>query len=107
MVIDGRKTATSSIYNGIVLGIREQSILTDFLGKKLAILELVDYKVLPFDEVTEEMAVEEGEGDKTLTYWRKVHKKFFCEELGCKEQNFDDKIVLLYEKFKVVKKYEG
>ncbi|MNJ79532.1 ASCH domain protein [compost metagenome] len=32
-----------------------------------------------FDKVDEAHALAEGEGDKTLAYWRKEHQRFFEE----------------------------
>ena len=45
------------------------------------------YMQLPFHEVGELHAYKEREGDRTLTYWRNVHEKFFTEcfmEIGLK-----------------------
>ncbi len=41
--------------------------------------------VQPFNTVTEAFAVKEGEGDRSLEYWRRVHWDFFsrvCEQIG-------------------------
>ena len=35
---------------------------------------------VPFREVSENHAFMEGEGDKSLDYWRKVHMEVLCEE---------------------------
>ena len=35
--------------------------------------------MVPFDEVDEEHAYLEGEGDRSLEYWREVHERFFTE----------------------------
>lgn len=32
---------------------------------------------IPFDEVGEDQAIGESEGDKSLPYWREVHDRFF------------------------------
>ena len=41
----------------------------------------------------------EGEGDKSLDYWRKVHIKFFEEEFGDK---FNEDMEVLCEEFELV-----
>jgi len=55
-----------------------------------------------FSEVTPEFAAAEGEGDKSLEWWRKAHWDFFsieCEEQGV---SASESMVLVLEKFKVV-----
>lgn len=58
--------------------------------------------MVAFEEVSEEHAFKEGEGDKTLAYWRQVHEDFFkpyYNEYGL-TFNGDSQIVL--EEFEVV-----
>ena len=43
--------------------------------------------MLPFSKVDEKFAYTEGEGDKSLEYWRRVHIKAFNDEL--KELSID------------------
>lgn len=38
----------------------------------VCIIENTAVSVLPYDEVTQEMAAMEGEGDRSLAYWRQV-----------------------------------
>ena len=42
----------------------------------------------------------EGEGDKSLDYWRKVHIKFFEEE---SEGKFNEDMEVLCEEFELLK----
>ncbi len=56
------------------------SIILDGLGEPLCIIETTDVEVIAFNEVGEKHAYEEGEGDRSLDYWRKVHWAFFTEE---------------------------
>ena len=55
--------------------------------------------ICKFNEVTKEHAYEEGEGDRSLEYWRKAHKEFFSQY-----EDFSEEDNVLCEKFKVVKK---
>ena len=57
--------------------------------------------------VSEEHAYKEGEGDRSLEYWRKVHKEFFTEELKSLNQEFDENMELVCEEFEVVYKENG
>ena len=61
-------------------------------------------EVVPFPEVSEEHAFAEGEGDKSLAYWRQAHIEYFgqcCEEDGIP---FDRSHCAVLERFTVVYK---
>ena len=55
---------------------------------------------LPFKDISEEYAYKEGEGDKSLEYWKKVHKDFFIKEA---EGNFNESMEVLCEEFELLK----
>jgi len=59
-------------------------------------------EIVPFDNVSDSFAATEGEGDKTLRYWREAHWRFFsreCQRIG-REPNLHMPVVC--EEFKVV-----
>ena len=61
------------------------SVVTNWQTEPLCVIETTDVAIVPFDEVTERFAATEGEGDKTLRYWREVHWSYFvreCERIG-------------------------
>jgi len=58
--------------------------------------------VLPFDEITDTFAFKEGEGDKSLAYWRAVHKDFFSRCLKEAGLAFNEKMKVVCEEFEVV-----
>ncbi len=78
LVISGEKTATSCIYRG---GNTNQagdiSIILDSTGNAQAIIEDTKVSVVPFNNVDADFARKEGEGDKTLATWRKIHKAYW------------------------------
>ena len=47
---------------------------------KIALAQMCIRDRVPFDEVSKEHAYKEGEGDRSLAYWRDVHEDFFAEE---------------------------
>ena len=47
-------------------------------------------------------AYKEGEGDRSLAYWRDVHEDFFAEEFAETELEFNGQTSILCEEFKVV-----
>jgi uncharacterized protein YhfF len=61
------------------------SIVTDFSGNALCIIETRRVDVVPFDKVSVEFAALEGEGDGSLVYWHRVHEAYFgreCKRIG-------------------------
>jgi uncharacterized protein YhfF len=61
------------------------SIVTDFAGKPICIIETLKVEVVPFENVSKEFAATEGEGDGSLEYWRAAHEAFFgreCKRIG-------------------------
>ena len=75
------------------------SIVLDSKGEAVCIIRTTKVYVLPFDQVSEEHAFKEGEGDRSLEYWRKVHKEFFSSELKSIGQDFDEKMDVVCEEF--------
>lgn len=60
-------------------------VVTDWGGTAKCVIRLTAVEVVPFDEVTEEFAAAEGEGDGSLAYWREAHRTAFareCERMG-------------------------
>ena len=92
LVLEGTKTATASAYD-LVLDSQDQAV---------CIIQIKKVSVVPFNQVSAEHAFKEGEGDRTLAYWRDVHENFFkpyYNEYGL-TFNGDSQIVL--EEFEVV-----
>ena len=85
LVLSGEKTATASAAwdyeaEGEPLPkVGELSIVTDSQGRPRALLQTTSVDVRPFDEVDAEHAYLEGEGDRSLEFWRRVHEQFFTD----------------------------
>lgn len=90
LVLEGKKTATASGYDLYFVEGEEEplpeigdySIILDSNDEALCVIQTVKTAIVPFDEVGEEQAFKEGEGDRTLAYWRQVHEEFFEEEFA-------------------------
>ncbi|MDN3701941.1 ASCH domain-containing protein [Vibrio artabrorum] len=79
-------------------------VVTDWDGKPICIIELTSVTTCKYCDVAAEFAAEEGEGNKSLSWWREAHWKFFsleCDELGI---NPTEGMLLVLERFKVVYK---
>ncbi|MFD2655510.1 ASCH domain-containing protein [Gracilibacillus thailandensis] len=87
LVLEGTKTATASNYtlyeleNETLPFVGLHNIILDGGGKAVGIAETTSVEIVPFDQVTIEHAYLEGEGDRTLRYWRDVHETFFKKSL--------------------------
>ena len=107
LVLSGKKRATASLMEdesdtgagGTVGG---YSVVTDFDGNPQCVIQTTEARRLPFGEVDEQFAFDEGEGDQTLEYWRRAHRKFFiecCRDLGIE---FDESMMISCKRFKVL-----
>jgi uncharacterized protein YhfF len=60
-------------------------LLRNARGEPRAVVEILESQVLPFAHVDEHFAVDVGEGDLSLSHWRKLHGDAFereCVRLG-------------------------
>ena len=108
LVLEGEKKGTSSAYDLYLLENEplpkegEYSIILDSKDNAVCIIRTVKVEIIPFNEITPLHAFYEGEGDKSLSYWRKVHEKFFKEEFKNNKLLFNENIKIVYEEFEVV-----
>jgi len=79
----------------------ELSIVIDGSGNPVAVIETVEIFLAPFNEVTEDFAWEEGEGDRSLAYWRQAHRNFFSRQ-RFKDRAFNEQMPLVCERFRVL-----
>ena len=108
LVRQGSKTATAGLLWGWEAGVGgppavgDREVVIDWNGIPLAVIEFTEVRVLPFAEVDADFARDEGEGDGSLSYWRRAHRSFFgreCERL--RRQPRDDMPVVCI-RFRVV-----
>lgn len=83
LVENGEKTATSSAYPLYELEkeplpqVQEYSVVLDSHEQAICIIKTTKVTIVPFIDVSVDHAYKEGEGDKSLAYWRQVHEVFF------------------------------
>lgn len=108
LVIDGIKTATCSAYihyereNEPVPAVDDYSIILNSKDEPIAIIKTVDVQIIPMNEVSEEHAIAEGEGDRSYQYWWDVHEEFFTQELSALGMTFSEDMLLVCERFELV-----
>jgi len=107
LVKKGIKKATASLHclyeieNEPIPKVGDYIIITNWKGMPQCIIQITSINIIPFKEVTEEFAAKEGEGDKTLSFWRKVHRKFFTLELKEHNKKFSEDMLVICEEFEV------
>lgn len=110
LVLSGEKTATASAYalyeleNEPIPEIGSYSVILDSKDEAKCIIQTTKVYVEEFSKVSKEHAYKEGEGDKSLDYWRKVHQEFFTKCLKEADLEFDETMKVVCEEFKVVYK---
>ena len=104
----GIKTATASAYilyeiDGEELPkVNSYSVVLDGDDNAVCIIKTTKVYVVPFNQVSEEHAYKEGEGDRSLKYWRKVHKAFFAPQMKSAGLSFNDDMLVVCEEFEKV-----
>ena len=108
LVKAGIKTATCSLVwayeaeNEELPKVGDISIITDWDGEPLCVIETTEVQVKAFNEVDEKFAYDEGEGDRSLAYWQKVHWDVFSRECSAMGREPTETMPLLCERFRVV-----
>ena len=87
LVRDGPKRATTSLLSWFegndpepMSQVGDLSVVLDGRGNPICVTRTVAVEVRPFGEVDEAFAWVEGEGDRSLAYWRDAHLRFFASE---------------------------
>ncbi len=98
LVMKGVKTATCSTEdepNTSSPG--EQWIVLDSRGDPRCVIETTEVTYRKFGEVDAAFAHDEGEGDRSLAYWRDAHRRYFGR-LG----RFSEDMTLMCERFRLI-----
>lgn len=74
-------------------------IITDWDGNPKCIIKTTKIKIQKFSEVDAEFAKQEGEGDLSYEYWRKVHWEFFGRALAKYGLEPSENMLLVCENF--------
>ncbi len=110
LVLRGEKRASCSLEywysheNEPMPQVGHLQVVTNWEGDPVCITEITSVTQCQYNQVTAEFAALEGEGDKTLSWWRKAHWEFFSHE--CNELDIEpsEDMLLVLEQFKVVYK---
>lgn len=87
LVVKGVKKATSpSVWwfeknNEKLPKTGDLTIVTNWEGEPKAIIKTIRVEIVKFKNITPEYASVEGEGDKNLEYWKRVHWEYYSNEM--------------------------
>jgi uncharacterized protein YhfF len=98
LALKGIKTATCSTEdepNTSTQG--ERWIVLDGRGEPRCVIETTEVTYRRFGEVDAAFAQDEGEGDRSLAYWREAHRRYFG-----RQGKFSDDMMLMCERFRLV-----
>jgi uncharacterized protein YhfF len=98
LVVKGIKTATCSTEdepNTSTPG--ERWVVLDGRAEPRCVIETTEVTYRRFNEVDAAFAHEEGEGDRSLAYWRGAHQSYFSR-LG----RYSDDMMLMCERFRLI-----
>ena len=108
LIASGIKTATcSALWEYEAEGeplpeVGAKTIVLDGKGDPICIVETSEVVVRPYDEVDARFAYEEGEGDRSLEYWRDAHWHFFSRTLPNVGREPTTDMPLVCERFRVI-----
>ena len=98
LVLTGVKTATCSTEdepNTSRPG--ERWIVLDGRGMPRCVIETTEVAYRRYSDVDAAFAHDEGEGDRSLAYWRKAHRQYFG-----RQGKFSEDMMLMCERFRLV-----
>lgn len=101
----GIKTASCSLKAGYDIEnepfpeIGRLTVVLNWAEEPVCIVKLNHVSCCPFNEVTEEFAKSEGEGDGTYEWWHKAHINFFTEYAKTIGAEFTETSELVLERF--------
>jgi uncharacterized protein YhfF len=78
------------------------SVVTDFDGHPICVIRTTEIRHLPFNKVDAQFASDEGEGDRSLAYWRDVHWSYFMKEATKHGFDFDENSIVCCERFELL-----
>ncbi|WP_349627810.1 ASCH domain-containing protein [Rhodopseudomonas sp. BR0C11] len=101
LVLSGTKRATCWAESQGLLSaeVGKLMVVLDGQGVPKAVLKTIELTKRRFDEVDEAFAFDEGEGDRSLQYWREAHTRYFMR-LG----RYAPDMMLWCERFELVER---
>lgn len=78
------------------------NIITNWNKVPQAIILTTKIELIKFSEITAKFAQREGEGDKSLAYWKKVHKAYYKREMQSHKEEFSKDMIIVCQYFDTI-----
>ena len=78
------------------------NIITNWNKAPQAIILTTKIELIKFSEITAKFAQKEGERDKSLAYWRKVHKAYYKREMQGHKEEFSKDMIIVCQYFDTI-----
>jgi uncharacterized protein YhfF len=78
------------------------SLVTDHAGAPLLIIRTTQVEIRPYDKVDADFAAAEGEGDRSLAYWRDAHWRYFSRRCAALGRTPSNDMPVILERFALV-----
>lgn len=106
LVLQSTKRATCSLARDFSTADRPKHgdhwIITDGAGHAACIIRTTKVDLVRICDVTEAFAFTEGEGDKSLSYWKSEHDAYYTRQAAAEGFVYDDKMIGVCEEFERV-----
>ena len=80
----------------------DHSVIIDWEGEAQCVIRTTSVEIVPFNQVTADFAQTEGEGDRSLDHWRRVHWECFTRDLRAVGKGPEETMPVVCEKFELV-----
>jgi uncharacterized protein YhfF len=108
LVLAGSKTATAGLlwdYEGSEEPMPRPggySVVTDSEGQPACLLRTTEVRIIPYDDVPADFAFDEGEGDRSLAFWRRAHWDYFARRCRALGRAPDERMPVVCERFRLL-----
>ena len=108
LVVKGQKQATAASLAELDLaGYQvaqpgEYAVVTDFDGVARAVIRTTTVEIRRLGEVDAQFAWDEGEGDRSLEWWREAHLAYYRRVLADSPVPVDDDLMIACERFETL-----
>ena len=108
LVLSGQKQATACSLAELELNgdpipqVGDYAIVTNWEGEAQCVIQTHTVVIQKFADVDDAFVHAEGEGDKSLAWWRTAHQQYFTRVLAGTNYAVDDALEIACEQFKLV-----
>lgn len=109
LILAGRKRATAMLHRWVETGEAslpvpgKRSLVLDALHQPRAVIETLRVRIAPMRAVTAHHAFAEGEGNRTVSDWLRVHRAFFRAEARRYGFAFHERLPVVFEEFRLIR----